>query len=789
MKYVKNYLFALAVAALAVAACDKTTVPEYEEAPATTNEQVFFPASVGDQIKIADGETSFTLPLQRGTANLEAIDVEIAASGEGVEYFTVPGTATFASNAKTTTITITVTDPVALGKNNFYPLTLSIADESLTTPYGRSSVTFLAGIELPWVKFDKGTYYTWWNDAELERTMEYQQISETMRYCRIQNFWDDEDDPMDIFWYWDTETNYCFITPTILEPYDGENNCVMSDMASFYTMYQGWEGDVGKIGSDEWFAWAGPWMAKRDDVPYYDGNGTFHLADWFYIASTEDGVPTGRGWQFGGEGDWFKGASYGDYTLSIEYSGMYVNPDNEAVPIINFASTKKSSKYYDTIKYMITDQNTDALETLDVIVEGKDEAIETLKLTNGAASVQPALEPGLYRVVAAAYVKGDKDDKGNSTEIKTIFAETIDFYFPGLDVAPKEVEGAVYLLPMADLFGEDFCAENGYYDYNSFGSVIEGAEIKSGVRGLFKTSVAENYPIETLVANCSALTDAQIESINTKGYYANGYINRDPETSYTFVVELTNVYGASKVFTATYTTAALPYDGELVIGDYTLTGEDGSCTITLLPSEEETAFYVQNLGIEDGSSWLAEYDSAAGTLTLDGTLKGYEQYGPLFGAGAFYLDSAHTMYYGTYVFADEESYGDDSLVFTVDPDTKQLSSILQDVAVIVFYDEDDSFAGFYSYFEAGSSVSLASASSVSKSSVRKKSLTKSGAYKMGKADGVKVPYRIGCSEEADNLPAASFKPTLGRSANQGWGTASVKVRSAKTMKLVDFELK
>lgn len=483
MKNIKNYLFAIAVAALAVAACDKTTVPAYENAPAISSEQVFFPASVGDQIKMADGETSFIIPVQRGTANLEAIDVEIAASGEGIEFFTVPGTVSFAANAKTADLVINITDPVALGKNVFKELTLSIADESMTTPYGRNSITFTAGVELPWIKFDDGTYYSFWTETELERTVEYQQISENMRYCRIQNFWDDEDNPMDIFWYWDTTTDNCFVLPTILEPYDGENNCVMSDMASFYTKYQGWEGDVGAIGSDQWFAWAGPWMKNRGDIPYYDGNGTFHLADWFYIAATADGVPTGRGWSFGGgEGDWFKGNSFGDYTLALAYKGMFVNTKTEAFPVIEFSNTKESAKYYSEVKYLIIPQSEDPDQALETIVAGESEDIQTVTIENLVAEIQPVLEPGDYYLVAVPYVKGDKNDKGEPNEYKTIFAQVLKFTFTGLTSGKTVLKEGSYDMACS-ISGNDFAStftitatdEAGLYCVTSLG-IPNGAE-------------------------------------------------------------------------------------------------------------------------------------------------------------------------------------------------------------------------------------------------------------------------------------------------------------------------
>jgi hypothetical protein len=714
MKYLKTYLFAIAVTALAVVSCDKTKVPEYQAAPAISSEQVFFPASVGDKIKMADGETSFIIPVQRGTANLEAIEVEISASGEGVDYFIIPGTVSFDAGEATAELEIEVIDVDELGKNNFYELTLSIADASLTTPYARSSITITAGIELPWIKFDTGIYYSFWREAELERTMEYQQVAPNLRYCRIQNFWDDETDLMDIFWYWNTDTDYCFVLPTVLEPYDGENNCVMSDMASFYTKYKGWDSDpeVGPIGSDTWFAWAGPWMVKQADIPYYDGNGTFHLADWFYIASAADGVPTGRGWSFGGgEGDYFKGNSFGDYTLSISYDGMFVNPEGQAVPVMSFASTKASAKYYSDVKFMITDQETDPAETLAAIVAGESNGILSVKIgENMSTSLQLELEPGLYRLVAVPFVEGDKNDKGESTEYKTLFAQTIDFYFPGMNVAPKEVEAVLATYDMVEVFGEEECTKNGYTTYNSFAYIITGKDIKSALTYVNKSSVIGTWTgdLEDLVSTYgSAMAEDKIATLNEKGYYAGGYINRDADTEYTFLVLLTNVYGSSKLLSATYKTTAIPYSGDLVVGDYVmLDAEEYESIFTLSPAAEENKFFVTDLGAADGSSWHAVYDPEAHTLTLDGTLKGYEKYGNLFGTGVFYWDDAGSMYYATCVFASAESEGNDPLVFSVDPDTKQINKINQTLDIQIYKTEDDSYLGSYAVVTAGTAVAL-----------------------------------------------------------------------------------
>lgn len=769
MKY-SNYLLTAAAALLVLVSCDKTVEPAY--VPAASNadtEQVFFPGSLGDQVILALGDASFKIPVNRGAANKEAVDVEISASGEALEYFSVPGVLSFASGASTADLVISVKDADAMDIGTFYELTLAIADDAFTTPYGRNKVTITAGYDFPWIKFDKGIFYEWAADnlfglseSEVEMEMEYQQVSETMRRCRVEHYLaDEEDEGITLYWYWNTVTNTCFIPPTVLTAYDGENNILCSDMAAFYTMYQGWdkEPDVGPIGTDIWFAWADAWMTGRDARPYYDGNGTFHLADWFYIASNKDGVPTGRGWSFGGgEGDTFKGNSFGDYTLSISYDGMLVDPEDNATPIISFTNTKKSAKYFSDVKYVITDQKTAPEETLALIVKGGSEDIQTVKIQDGKTSVYPALEPGLYRLVAAPYVAGDKDDKGNSTAVKTAFAQTIDFYFPGMNSTPKEVEGSVLALDIDQIIDPAVCEENGYYHYNSFGYVIMGEDIKSGLIGMWKTAVTDAYPIETLLANCKALTAAQIDAINENGYYANGYINLDPETSYTMIVQLDNVYGASQVYTATYVTGVKPYSGELVIGDYVITGSEDDCVITVLcDSEEDNTFIVKNLGIENEAGWNAVYDPDAHTLTLNGFEHGYEEYENQFGGLYGYFDADHTMVYAICVYNDEESEGDDELVFSVDPANKELTLINQAVAVEVYsYDaeagEVTGYIGDYCYLEAGSPVSPYVPNDVAPA---KKSIKKAHGQKMtAPARGKSLQFKNFFAEECNVRPDA-----------------------------------
>lgn len=718
MRKLTNILLGLAAAALAFCACDSTSEEKYEPAAAQTGEQVYFPSSVGSTVKMSIGDDFFSLPISRIKTD-EPLDVSISADGEGLDYFNVPGTVSFDAGAADAAIVVTVKDADALGQNNFYSLTLSVADEELTTPYARSSVTFTAGVELPWIKFDEGTWTDFWSEADYTRTLEYQQISETMRYCRVVGaFGDDEvtedgEEGTAFYFYWNTETDNCYIPPMYLYTRSDGTSVYAGDAACFYIKYYGWDtGDNAiVIGEDSYFNWAAAWAARNNFAwPTYDGNGTFNLYTWYYIVGT-DGVPTGSGWSFGGESDKFAGSSFGDYTLTAEYSGMLVDTDGEAVPIIDFTTTKKGAKYFSKVRYVITTQDANPEETLALIKAGESGDILEAELDGTSARVYPDIDPGLYTVVAVAYVPGDKEP------VKSNFAVATDFYFPGVNAESKEVDITVATADVDQVYSQTVIDNYGLATYNSFAYQIKGTDIKSVTRYINTTDVIENGwdgTLEDLVSTYgNALSDNYVESVNGSGY-VNAAMSLQSETSYTLLVLAENVYGSKKLVSATYTTSAVPYSGELVIGDYTINGSSSSNAIKLSATVTENKFIVYNLGVENNAGWNAVYDPDAHTLTLDGTESGYESYGNQFGTAYGYANSAKTYVYGIFVYGTADSKGDDPLVFSVDADSKKLSSINQKLTVEVYEYSDETVGDFVqnlAEFAAGSTVSYVESSS------------------------------------------------------------------------------
>ncbi|MBO4475827.1 MAG: hypothetical protein J5737_03810 [Bacteroidales bacterium] len=587
MKYIKTYLFALAFAALTLAACDKTEVPEYHRAAPTDGEQVFFPSSLGDRIAMAQGSTMFEVPIQRGSQNLEAVDVPITASGEGIEFFSVPGTVSFPEWVETVKIPITVKDLDALGMNNFHKLTLSIADEAMTTPYGRSSVTIEAGIELPWIKFDDGILYEvpYWGEEE-EKVMEYQELSPTLRICRITEcFGHDtiegggEYDVQDYIWYWNPETNRCYV-PVQWMGYENKNGRTwFSDEPAFYNHYwamkngvgygadKGYGNGAGAVeGTEDWFAFCDAFRDAypEDYYPYYDGNGTFYLADQYIAGYPSDPDAYLGRYTGGGDADYFAGANFGDYTLDLAYEGMFVSPTLEPFPILSFTSTKKSSKFYDTVKYMITPQDANPVETLAAIAAGG-EGVNTIVLKESYAKIQPAIEPGLYTLVAVPFVEGDKNDKGENTELKTLFAEALDFYFPGINAEPTDVECEAYLLAPDQVYGA-IAAQYGYYSYNSICFYAIGKDITKGVTFLTLKETLdgylESYGADAIIAAGSALDDEDLADINSEdgcAFLYGGSNNPLPaSTNFGMLFYVENKFGSTKTFILEHATDPAP---------------------------------------------------------------------------------------------------------------------------------------------------------------------------------------------------------------------------------------
>lgn len=361
-----KYLAIASAIMLGLAACEKTEAPAYEAAPVETGAQVFFPSAPAATVKLTKGEPSLTVMVARGDTTT-VLDVPITASGDATTWFDVPAKVSFAAGEKSVKLVIAAKDVLTMAMNEFYPLTLSI-DEELASEYGANSLSFNIGIELPWIVFDEaGTMIEgWWGEEEPGMPMKYQQISDNVRYCVVEGCWGHETGPtypvQPYIWYWNTETNYCYVPGQFMGYTTSSGDVWVSDEGAFYNLYwnmqsPGKNGSGLEQGSDEWFAWhdarRAAWAPEGDPFPYYDGEGKFYLGDFFFL--TVDGVPTGSGYQFGGTQDVYVCSFAVNYTVGVSYEGLL--------------SDKNGNEF---ITGALTIEGGDVTDVYVLLVEGKD---------------------------------------------------------------------------------------------------------------------------------------------------------------------------------------------------------------------------------------------------------------------------------------------------------------------------------------------------------------------------------------------------------------------------------
>lgn len=398
------------------------------------------------------------------------------------------------------------------------------------------------------------------------------------------------------------------------------------------------------------------------------------------------------------------GVEIADYSLAVAYDGMDVAADNKT-------TTAKFKFTYGAdvtgINYMIVagNQEEQASALLSTLVAGTDEnilSVEDFEVGKGEANVKVGLERGLYTIVAAPA------DKAGALRAKEALVKS--FYFVGMGETVDmtcQFEGTMYL--PSELNPEATAA-----DKSTLAVVLNGKDIKSVSYYLNETSVVATWtdtPESLVAAYGTAFPASYVEMVNDEEGCEVSFKNLSEDTEYTAIFVATNIYGETKTVVLTKKTAATAYNGELAIGNYSMYCKYvyGEGADEFMESENvfkvasnggsETDFLVTNIGIENNATWHAKYDSAAGTLTLNGTLAGKEEAGNKFGGLYGYYDANKTMAYGLFSYASAESTGNDPLVFTVDPTTKQLSAMVTpEFSVEVYAMADGSFLGYYAYY-------------------------------------------------------------------------------------------
>ena len=324
---------------------------------------------------------------------------------------------------------------------------------------------------------------------------------------------------------------------------------------------------------------------------------------------------------------------------------------------------------------------------------------------------------GLYTIVIAA-VNG-------VGELVAKTAAVDSFYYSGLgDTGSHPCEITLTVGDYSAFNTDD--ANDDTANHNAIGYNIKGKNIKQLYIGALTTTALTDYlakegkSYETLIVDekLEPFTAEELAELHSEAGKSGALINLDAESDYTVFAIVTNDYEESAVVTETYKTGVAPvYSGEFKVGKYLWKYEKGNTkyeTIVEVQSHQgsSTRFVVSNIGYNDGSQWFATYDAEKGTLTLDGTVKGREKEGNLFGkefgTGKF-LDKNNKEVEYKYVYISRLESGTNSpLVFNVDKETKAICGQQNKLFSISLFDVNTSAsAGTHCMFDNSTSTTIA----------------------------------------------------------------------------------
>lgn len=704
MKYITKFLLMgiVAVAGL-LSAC--TSSDDFEPGPKDSGAQVYFPNTIPSEFNVGDDESSVTIPVRRVVTDA-AMTVNILASIEqGQEgILNIPSTVSFEAGSDLANLVITF-NRSALVDGTEYKASLLLNDEQNLTQYGNNMIDITI-IPWPWEELGTGKYRDGWlcglfegNLVELDVTIHKHKSQEGV-YMVEEMFG------------WTFMTEFFGATQSQLSgqfsytPTNITIDCSDPANVKIAKQYTGITEGIHNYG-DFLIESAAPGTFVNGVITFPEDGINAYMTGY-----SSNPLPTNPDGTFR---IMLPGAEITDYTLTAAYGGMLVNSDNtSASAVIDFTYGADVTG----IHYVIAEGDVEAsAATLAAqIANGTAENILTIEdfvVGAGSVSIKADLTtPGPYTVVALPLDKENKPLESN--------AAAASFYFPGMDggdIPDCDVEA---MMGSVSENKPDALEKNP--DESSLYFKISGSELKTLHLLAMSTSnietlVAQGASYEEIIASYGQdFSSIAVPTINETGYYENIWINLNENTSYTMLVQATNIYGRSKVLAVEKSTAAVDtswYTGELAIGKYDMvyqSVEDGetitsSCTFTVNPVKgSENEFTIKDLGLNNTTSWYASYDSATHKFTVSGVEVGYEDLGSRFGQGWGYYDQAGTMILGFFSFANEQSNGTDPCVFSVDATTGQINQLETLLQVLVTDAESGKILGYLTQYLPGETV-------------------------------------------------------------------------------------
>lgn len=661
------------VGVLSLASC------EHQYADYTPGEQdkgmgVYFPSTAA--INVTDADTSFDIVVARVksdaaasvTLRSEAKDAEGTLS----ELFTIPSSVDFAAGATEANLTITFDgSKLEIGKK--YGVSIKL-DEAEASKYAISEYTFTVMIPEPWVSLGEGIYF----DDLLCRMMEeadafagsgayveFEQHELNANRIRVKNaysaatigaMWGGVPTFFNFTAEGDTYVEFDITDPNnviagdVLEFSDGSKACAYPlhiDVSNNGTVYQLY-----------CLTWMDSPIVLEDGIIKFPTDGSVELAAFnggSYMGYFSQANPTGY-MQF-----LLPGTEFVNYDMVAEYDGMYVSADGAtAKAIFNFAFGADVASY--KFAFVQGDVTADPSEVAEAIVAGS----EDLVIFEGDAATKKwevELTKGIWTLVAVPYTADGE------ARLQNTYA--YNFYFNGTGEMPEVNLDVQVGAPASFAAEENQAAVEAetpacyWIGVNIAGNPDDLKSMKAwwGAKASYQNAASQGLNDDALLSNYAAdlYTENFIGKMAETGAVTVRVNVDNCDSEYVVLFRAVTIYGTVIEHKFEYT---LPeYDGDVAVGTYSFTDGEGeeakTLNFSLLTGKSYNDFYFIHDDV-DSSAWYVTYDAAAGTLTNEGILLGYEsegsQYGKLYG----YFNQDGTQVYG-YMSSAVESYE------TIDP--------------------------------------------------------------------------------------------------------------------------
>ena len=391
-------LAALATATFFAASCSEDF--DYTAAPAPSGAQVYFSSEAPTKYVPTEDGSSFSIPLKRANT-AGSLDVSLSASSTEGTIYTIPSTVSFSDGEEDANIVISY-DATGIEYGRYDTLTIAISDPELTTPYGISELTIVAGVTA-WVDYGTALYREdlvtgFFNapNVTYEVAIEKNVINEG--YYRLVN-------PYGQAYPYNEEGDYdpdavCYMTINATDPdwvYVEDCETAMDwgyglfSMQSkvYYNLLNDVDLDVIKANRPEWFG------TLKDGIITMPINSMIvSMADYGDNEANTSGLFAIA----------LPGYTMADYSVEVSYTGVFTDAGNNVFAVGNL----KLGEDAKNVKAIVMSADDDAAAVADAIAAGDLEAYDVT-----AGRIEVPIEDGLSgKLQLIAVVLNDGEVKG-----------------------------------------------------------------------------------------------------------------------------------------------------------------------------------------------------------------------------------------------------------------------------------------------------------------------------------------------------------------------------------------